>query len=197
MESSTRKLQLEIMAKVEELNKLRRDTPPVAVKNYALKDLNGEVSLLELFGDKKHLFMIHNMGQGCRYCTLWADGLNGFVPHLESGFALALASKDTPEVQRAFANARGWRFRMVSHGGGDYIKEQNVMPSDGTTPGMVCYERQGDKIFRKNVTGFGPGDLYSPIWHILSLAGVSEEFTPQFNYWKAPSKLDDGGENVV
>ena len=61
------------------------------------------------------------MGQACRYCTLWADGFNGFVPHLESTMAVALVSKDSPQRQREFANSRGWRFRLASHGGGDYI----------------------------------------------------------------------------
>lgn len=34
-------------------------------------------------------------------------------------------------------------------------------------------------------------------WNFSSLAGVStEEWTPQFNYWKRPEKMDDGGKNL-
>ncbi len=44
----------------------------------------------EMFGDKKQLLLIHNMGQGCRYCTLWADGFNGFLKHLESVMSVVL-----------------------------------------------------------------------------------------------------------
>lgn len=185
----------ELTAKVA---KLRRESAVTPVKNYAFKTSEGEVSLLNLFGEKDTLFLIHNMGQGCRYCTLWADGLNGFVPHVESKFAFALVSKDDPVTQRLFANSRGWRFKTASYGGGAYIQEQTVMPGKTNMPGIVCYTRKGDQIFRKNSALFGPGDEFCSQWNILSLAGVSEEeWTPQFNYWKRPEQMDDGGQNLL
>jgi predicted dithiol-disulfide oxidoreductase (DUF899 family) len=191
------KAEKELFELTEKVQRLRKDTPPVPVKNYTFKNLEGEVTLLELFQGRDTLFLVHNMGQGCRYCTLWADGLNGFVPHLESQFAFALVSKDEPQAQRAFANSRNWRFRMASHGGGTYIKEQTVTPEEDNTPGMVCYIRKGNEIFRKNAVGFGPGDEFCPQWNILSLAGINTEaWTPQFSYWKRPEKMDDGGKNL-
>lgn len=194
-QNEIQKTEKELYELVKKLEKLRRDNPPAEVKNYNFQTLEGETSLLELFGDKQVLFAIHNMGQGCRYCTLWADGFNAFLPHLESEFAVALLSKDSPELQRQFANSRGWRFRMASHGGGAYMNEQSV--GEGNMPGMVCYVRKGDKIFRKNATPFGPGDQFCSLWDILSLAGRSEEdWTPQFRYWNPPGKLDDGGNNI-
>lgn len=190
-------LEKEIQQKIEKLNELRKGAKPLAVKNYQFKTLDGDVSLLELFADRKTLFVIHNMGQGCRYCTLWADGLNAFLPHLESEFAVALVSRDPPETQRAFANARGWRFRMASHGGGDYIREQTVAPGSNM-PGIVCFKRDGEQIVRANSAGFGPGDLFCSIWHILALAGIGEDqWTPQYSYWKRPQKMDDGGLKIV
>ena len=176
---------------------LRRESEPVLVKNYTFQRLAGEITLLELFGEHETLFLIHNMGQACRYCTLWGDGLNGFIPHVESQFSLALVSKDNPKDQRSFANSRGWRFKLASHLGGDYIKEQSVLAGEENMPGVVCYTRKGDQIFRKNSSVFGPGDEYCSHWNLLSLAGVSTaEWTPQFNYWKRPDKMDDGGENL-
>ena len=138
------------------------------------------------------------MGQACRYCTLWADGLNGFLPHLESTMAVVLVSKDSPETQRTFANSRGWRFRLASHGGGDYAREQTVAEGSTNMPGAVVYERQRDDIVRKNAVVFGPGDLYCSMWNLLALAGLSEDtWTPQFNYWRRPEVLEDGGENLL
>jgi len=58
-----------------------------------------------------------------------------------------LVSKDAPEVQRRFANSRGWRFKLASHGGGDYIREQTVMEGPDNMPGAVMYERKGQTIF--------------------------------------------------
>tara|TARA_B100001123_G_C14814729_1_gene829773 strand:+ start:144 stop:287 length:144 start_codon:yes stop_codon:yes gene_type:complete len=46
------------------------------------------------------------MGQGYRYCTLWADGFNGFLSHLEDAMSVVLISKDDPKKQRKFANER-------------------------------------------------------------------------------------------
>lgn len=198
MDPKITQLEKEIYELTEELNVLRKAQAGEAVPNYMFKTQDREVSLLELFGDRDKLMVIHNMGQGCRYCTLWADGFNGFVPHLESALSLVLVSKDDPETQRKFANSRGWRFRLASHGGGDYIKEQTVTPEHGNSPGVVVYERRGDEIFRLNSAEFGPGDIFCSIWGLLGLAGMGEDnWTPQYNYWQRPLKLDDGGLNVL
>ena len=53
-------------------------------------------------------------GRGCVYCTMWADGFNGVVPHLEDRAAFVVVSPDEPHVQAEFAASRGWRFRMVA-----------------------------------------------------------------------------------
>jgi len=179
------------------LNELRKTHSGDEVENYTFSTLDGNVTLLDLFGDSDRLLMIHNMGQGCRYCTLWADGFNGFLPHLESVMAVVLVSKDPPDVQRTFANSRNWRFRLASHGGGQYIQEQTVMQGENNTPGAVVYEREGSRIRRKNAAVFGPGDLYCSIWNLLGMAGLSAtEWTPQYNYWRRPRKMDDGGANL-
>ncbi len=117
----------------------------------------GNQNLLDLFGKKNRLIAIHNMGQGCRWCTSWADGINAHLASIESEFSLVLFSKDNPETQRQFALSRGWKFRMASHGGGDYIREQTVQAGEDNMPGIVCYERQGEKIFRKNASVLAQG----------------------------------------
>jgi len=181
-----------------QLNDLRKASAGEVIPNYTFATLDGDVSLLDMFGDKDKLLLIHNMGQGCRYCTLWADGFNGFVPHLESVMPVFLVSKDSPAAQRQFANSRGWRFRLASHSGGDYIREQSVMEGSDNMPGAVVYTRTGDEIRRKNSGIFGPGDNFCPMWSLLGLAGVSEnDWTPQYTYWRRPDVLDDGGANLL
>lgn len=196
--SEIEQLETEISQKIARLHELRKNAKLTLVPNYTFKTLEGDVTLLEMFAGKTTLFAIHNMGQGCRYCTTWADGMNAFVRHLESEFAVVLLSKDPPELQRAFANERGWRFRLASHGGGDYIREQSVVAGQVNMPGMVSYQRQGDQVYKMNSTVFGPGDQFCSIWHILSLAGIGEDqWTPQYSYWKRPQKMDDGGLNII
>lgn len=191
-------LEREIYEKTTELNRLKQSVPGRPVPDYEFDSLGGRVSLRELFAGRDTLLAIHNMGQGCRFCTLWGDGINPFLPHLESAMSVVLLSKDDPETQRRFANSRGWRFRTASHGGGDYIREQTVMKGENNMPGAVVYAFEGDTIVRKNSGVFGPGDLYCSIWNLLGLAGLTEsEWTPQYNYWTRPAQLDDGGENLI
>ena len=191
-------LELEIRERMETLNELRKVNPGREVPDYTFKTLDGDVALRDLFGEQDRLLMIHNMGQGCRYCTLWADGFNGLLAHLESAMSVVLVSKDAPEKQRLFANSRGWRFRLASHGGGDYIREQSVMEGANNMPGAVLYERNGDSVIRKNGCIFGPGDIYCSMWSLLGLAGLGEpDWTPQYAYWQRPATLEDGGANVL
>ena len=191
-------LEIHIGALTERLNTMRRAAKGYEVPDYTFRTLGGETLLSDLFGGNDKLLAIHNMGQGCRYCTLWADGVNGFLPHLESVMAVVLVSKDDPETQRRFANSRGWRFRLASHSGGDYIREQSAWTGHGNMPGAVLYERRDGKIRRKNAVVFGPGDVFCSAWHFLALAGHGEDdWTPQYAYWQRPQELDDGSENLL
>ena len=133
----------QIAALTAKLNAARRKAAGREVPDYTLWTLAGEVRLSSLFAGADRLLAIHNMGHGCRYCTLWADGFNAFLPHLESAMAVALLSRDDPETQRRFANSRGWRFRLASHRGGDYIREQSAGSGHDNMPGAVLYEKQG------------------------------------------------------
>jgi len=185
----------ELTYQLSALRKARTGTP---VPNYSFTTQSGSTTLRDLFADQQRLLAIHNMGQGCRYCTVWADGFNGLLPHLESALAVVLLSKDPPALQRRFANARGWRFRLASHGGSDYPREQSVSPGADNYPGAVLYERSGDSILRRNSCVFGPGDLYCSLWGLLALAGIGDDdWTPQYSYWQRPAKLEDGGANLA
>lgn len=195
--SEADRIGLEIMQKSAELAKLRKAEAPVAVDDYAFRTNEGETSLSALFAGRDRLLVLHNMGQGCRYCTVYADGINGVLDHLEDAMAVVVVSKDPPEAQRRMALDRGWRFRMASHGGGAYMDEQCKMAGYDNCPGAAVYERAGEAILRRARTPFGPGDFFSPVWPFLVLAGLGEaDWTPQFHYWSRPQTLDDGGENV-
>ena len=89
-------LEQQIYEQIKKLNELRSAHRGEKVRNYRFSTLEGNTSLLDLFGKQTRLLVIHNMGQGCRYCTLWADGFNGFLGHLESVMSVVLVSKDSP-----------------------------------------------------------------------------------------------------
>ena len=191
-------LEQQIAELTAELHELQKNEPGTEVSDYTFATSGGSVTLSGLFGTHDKLLVIHNMGQGCRYCTLWADGFNGLLPHLESAMSVVLVSPDAPELQRRFAQSRGWRFQLASVENSDYAAEQTVYEGEANAPGAVVYERHNGDILRKNACIFGPGDLYCSMWNLLALAGQSEEnWVPQFRYWSPPEQLDDGGENVV
>ena len=76
-----RDIEMKIRQLMEKLAELQKTNHSGEVTNYSFSTFEGESNLLELFGEKDQLLVIHNMGRGCRYCTLWADGFNGFLPH--------------------------------------------------------------------------------------------------------------------
>ena len=143
----------EITALRKELRDMQAAVEPQAVTDYEFAGRDGPVKLSALFGDKNELFVIHNMGTGCVYCTLWADGFNGVYDHLANRAAFVLTSPNTPEVQQQFARGRGWRFPMVSHQGSDFAKDM------------------------------GPGDDFCAVWHFLDLLPEgSAGWSPKFKY---------------
>ena len=198
-ELTAQELEYKIYELSIELNEKRKHTAGTEVSDYTFDTGAGARTLSSFFGNHSKLLLIHNMGEACRYCTLWGDGISAFLPHLESAMSVVMVSKDSPEQQRLFANSRGWRMQMASHGGGAYMAEQIAVAGMGDNlPGAACYEKQGEKIIKTNSSLFGPNDLYCPMWHFLGMAGITHDnWTPQYSYWVRPGQLEDGGENVL
>jgi predicted dithiol-disulfide oxidoreductase (DUF899 family) len=132
---------------IGELRQKMRDVQaavePEAVKDYTFRRAGGgSLRLSELFGDKADLFVIHNMGQSCPYCTLSADGFNGAYAHLSNRAAFVLSSPDSPDKQRKFAESRHWRFPMVSHEGTTFTEDMGYRQDGGWMPGVSVFRRQ-------------------------------------------------------
>lgn len=156
-----------------EMNDLRRRWAALSapVANYTLLGAAGPVTLSELFGDKDDLIVVHNMGQGCAYCTLWADGFASVLPHLERRTAFVVSSPDDPATQRAFAGSRGWPFRMVSTQGSSFAHDMGYyVEGEGYWPGVSAFRRRADgSMVRVARDFFGPGDVYNNVWHFFDL----------------------------
>lgn len=181
-----KKLRAEITAKQEELVALRRTLPAQEFSDYPLLDWDGQtVMLSELFDKNGDLLLIHNMGRRCVYCTLWADGLNGFHKHIANRTGFVVVSPDEPAVQKAFATGRGWEFRMLSGHGGAFIKDMGFVDDEGDYwPGVSTFKKSEDGTIRRvAVDIFGPGDAYCSVWHFFDLLdGGVKEWEPKYNY---------------
>jgi predicted dithiol-disulfide oxidoreductase (DUF899 family) len=162
---------------------LQQSVEPQEVADYELAMRDGTVRLSELFGDKDSLFVIHNMGTGCPYCTLWADGFNGVLSHLENRAAFVVTSPDAPQTQERFKAARGWRFRMVSHRDTTFAADLGYKSDDGWLPGVSVFAKRAGKVVRVSDTGLGPGDDFCSVWHFLELLPEGDAgWRPRFTY---------------
>ncbi len=181
---ATYEKQKELAALMEE----RRSLPPEEVEDFALKTTDGEVTLSQFFGDKRDLIVVHNMGSSCPYCTLWADGLIGLVPHLENRAGFVVVSSDSPETQRTFAEGRGWPFRMASNEGSGFTAAMGFeSEEDGKTsfmPGYSTFHKRDDgSVVRVAHDYFGPGDFYCGLWHMFGiLKDGANGWQPKFSY---------------
>lgn len=157
----------------KQLHKLRRERLRQGVSNATFLTASGTTTLLDLFGDRDDLLLIHNMGKDCNYCTLWADGFVGFTRHLQDRTSVAMVSPDSPQVQSAFAASRGWSLPLVSYDGTQFASEMGMLKIEGGRnsfwPGVSGFRRTGDTIERIGWAYFGPGDDYCAIWHLLEL----------------------------
>ncbi len=173
-----------IAALRRQMHDVRRRTTPQPVADYTFATARGPKRLRDLFGSKRDLFVIHNMGTGCPYCTLWADGYSGVYPHLASRAAFVVSSPDPPAVQQRFAKNRGWRFPMVSHQGTTFAEDMGYRTkSGGWLPGVSAFRRRGNKIVRLADASSEPGDDFCSVWHLFDLLPDGPAgWQPQFRY---------------
>jgi predicted dithiol-disulfide oxidoreductase (DUF899 family) len=167
-----------------EMLALRAASEPEEVRDYTFATLQGPVRLSDLFGPRRDLIVIHNMGASCPYCTLWADGYNGIYHHLVERAAFAISSPDPPGVQQAFAAERGWRFPMVSHLATTFAADMGYRSdSGGFLPGISVFQKDGSRILRVSDTPCDGGDDFCALWRLFDLLpDGAQGFRPQLHY---------------
>jgi predicted dithiol-disulfide oxidoreductase (DUF899 family) len=172
-----------IAALRQEMRALQEKSEPEEVKDYTFATAEGgTVRLSDLFGDHDTLFVVHNMGRSCPYCTLWADGFNGVFEHLNSRAAFVVSSPDPPEEQQRFAKSRGWRFPMVSHLGTSFAEDMGYY-ADGPLPGISVFKLKEGKILRIADRSFSPGDDFCAVWHLFDLIPEGAAgWEPKYHY---------------
>ncbi len=177
-------LEKELMEKAGKLAELKKQLPREEIKDYTLTDRDGNpVKLSELFGDKDDLIVVHNMGENCPYCTLWADGFNGLVHHFEDRAGFVLVSPDSYEEQRKFADSRNWKFRMMSAKESRFTWDLGFQTEEYIMPGFSTFRKEDSKIYRIGWSYFGPGDLFCSLWHMFGLLeGGAGDWEAKFEY---------------
>jgi predicted dithiol-disulfide oxidoreductase (DUF899 family) len=153
-----------------EMRALRATIEPEAVRDYEFATPNGSVRLSGLFGPKRDLIVIHNMGTSCPNCTLWADGFNGIYHHLVQRAAFVVSSPDPPDIQQAFAAERGWRFPMVSHLATTFAADMGYRSENGSwLPGVSVFKMEDSRILHVSDAPCDIGDDFCALWHLFDL----------------------------
>jgi len=179
-------LQRQIHELKAKLTEARRSAPPEPVEDHQLRRTDGStVQLSELFAEKDDLLVVHNMGKGCVYCTLWADGFTGFAEHLSNRAAFVLCSHDEPDIAREFSEGRGWNFPVVSGAGSEFAQTMGFTSETGKPwPGISAFRRLADgSIVRTGSAPFGPGDDFCSAWPLFDLLeGGVGDWAPKYSY---------------
>ena len=176
-------LRMRMLEMRREIRALQETIEPEEVSDYAFQTGSGKTTLSALFGDKNTLFVVHNMGKSCAYCTQWADGLNGVLSHLKDRAAFVISSPDLPDKQKAFAASRGWEFEMVSHNGSTFAQDMGYRTDDGFMPGVSVFRKDGARILRVSDTQFGPGDDFNAVWNLFDMIPEGPDgWQPKFAY---------------
>ena len=175
----------EIDALRAKMRELQQTVEPEAVDDYEFIGADGgAVRLSQLFGDQDTLIAIHNMGKTCPACTMWADGYNGLLQHLQSRAAFVVTTPDDPKTQTEFAASRGWHFRMLSHQGTSFAADMGYRGSEGGwLPGITVFQKRDGRIFRVSDQRLGPGDDFCSVYHFFDMIPERRgEFFPKFAY---------------
>lgn len=182
LDAEIEELDRRIEALKAERSAARRRRGPEPIEDHEVATGEGPRRLSDLFGAHDELLLVHNMGRGCAYCTLWADGLVGLLPHLTRRSAVALLTPDPPEVQRAFAASRGWPFAMASDPTRAAARALGFATEDGfSLPGVSALRRLADgSLVRTGRAEFGPGDDYCAVWPLFDLLeGGAADWAPR------------------
>jgi predicted dithiol-disulfide oxidoreductase (DUF899 family) len=172
------------------LTEARRALPDEPVANHTLRlaPSGAPATLLDLFAGRDELILVHNMGRGCRWCTLWADGLSGMYTHLSSRATVVLTTPDEPAAAGAFAASRGWTFPIASFAGTSFAKDMGMASERGVMPGVsALWKDAAGAIWRTHgVRHFGPGDEFCPVYPIFDLLKNGPgSWEPRYSYGPA------------
>lgn len=119
------------------LSRKRRQLPWLKVDtDYIFEDLDGKLSLGDLFEDKSQLIVYHFMygpdwEEGCPSCSFWADNFNGIDIHLRHRDAnMVVVSRASLAQLQAYRKRMGWNFKWVSSLGNDFNYDYHVSFTD-------------------------------------------------------------------
>lgn len=185
------------MQQREAVAAMRRQLPlgPV-VDDYTFATESGDVTLDELVGDRPlvlyHFMFGDTMAEPCPMCSMWADGWNAVIDHVEQNVDLALATNANAAENAALAESHRWQnLRWLSAAGTSFKVDHGSADASGNqSPMVTVFERVEDQVCLSysgsaHICGdhWRGVDLLSPVWHLLDLTRQGRgDFMPLLSY---------------
>ncbi len=147
-------------------------------KEYRFTGEQGELGLIDLFGDHSQLLLQHFMFEsdwnaGCKGCSFMAEGINVSAVHLaQRDVAIAAVSIAPLQKLLTFRKRMGWDFTWVSSAENEFNRDFGVsftekevedgkvqynygdfsFPHAGELPGVSVFVKQGENVYRSYST---------------------------------------------
>ncbi len=164
--------------------------------NYRFDGKEGQVSLSDMFGSHRQLFVYHFMyGEdweaGCKSCSLWADSINGSLPHLSAhDLRLVCVSKAPLDTLLHYRERMGWQLpwyssanttfnedfhvsfppNVVEAQNGTYNYQDN-RPVIGELPGLSAFYKDADGTVLHTYSCYARGlEPFNATYGLLDLA---------------------------
>jgi predicted dithiol-disulfide oxidoreductase (DUF899 family) len=152
---------------------------PEPFEDFTLHTSEGPRPLSSFVGAKGRLLVIHNMGEVCEYCTMWADVLTACIPWTTEETGWLLVNGDSPEQQAKHKAAWGWPYAMAQDPDGEFTTACGFLTVEGRHPACSAFEVIDGQLHRQGRTMFGPQDRFNPVWPLLALfPGAANEYEP-------------------
>jgi predicted dithiol-disulfide oxidoreductase (DUF899 family) len=162
------------------LAELRAQQEPEPFEDFTLQTAEGPRPLSSFLGPKGRLLVIHNMGESCDYCTLWADVLTACIPWMDEETGWLLVNGDSLKQQASHKAKWGWPYEMALDPDADFTTACGFMTPDGRYPACSAFELIDGQLHRHGGAMFGPHDRFNPVWPLLALfPGAANAYEPR------------------
>lgn len=193
----------------DRINAKRRRLPMVHIeKQYTFHSVEGEKSLLDLFGENQQLIVYHFMfgpdwKKGCEGCTSLVDAFGDFSSLPTKSVGFVCVSRAPLDKLQAYKAERGWDIDWVSSEGSDfnYDFQATLDPAKGATvynykevvnaeadderPGTSVFFRIGDEIYHTYSCFARGGESLTHTYALLDITpfGRQEDFEDSPEGW--------------
>ena len=157
----------------------------------------GRLRCAQLSALRKQSLVVHNVGQACRFCTPWADGINGVLPILRTpwpSFSCRRARLSFRETSRVHGT-EGAAWPPTTEG--TKSASRPGLRVRTTCPARLSTKDRGIRCFDGIPQHWATGIRSVPSDALRPLPDGFLTTTPQCRYWLPPKQMEDSGVKLL